>query len=286
MNGGRRLPDRVITAPEERRDVVLDVMRRARQQLTLSLFRCNDDGVVLEIARAVERGVSVDILVTSRSKGRRKLRRLWRALETTGARIHPYSDPVVKYHAKYIVADDGPAVVASMNFTRKCFAKTVDALAITYDPAVVDGLRRLQVADREGTPIPRDLPERLIVGPEKARRQLTHILEQARSSIRLIDPKLSDPVLARLLDARREHGVAVDVHSARRLNGLRSHGKLMLVDGTLAVVGSLALATLSLDFRREIALIVEDQAAVATMTQLFDAVAARAESESELALGG
>jgi cardiolipin synthase A/B len=282
----RRPPDRVITAPEQRRDAVLDVIRRARRQLTLSLFRCNDEGVFLEIARAVDRGVSVDVLVTSRSKGRKKLRRLWQALETTGATMHPYTDPVVKYHAKYIVADDGPAVVASLNFTRKCFTKTVDALAITYDPAVVDGLRRLQAADREGMPIPRDLPERLIVGPEKARRQLTRILEQARTSICLIDPKLSDPVLARLLDARREHGVAVDAHSAHRLNGQRSHGKLMLIDETLAVVGSLALATLSLDFRREVALIVDDQAAVATMTRLFDAVAPRAESGRELALGG
>jgi hypothetical protein len=60
----------------------------------------------------------------------------------------------------------------------------------------------------------------------------------------------------------------------------------MLIDGTLAVVGSLALATLSLDFRREVALVVEDQAAVAAMTRLFDAVAPRAESGRELALGG
>ena len=51
--------------------------------------------------------------------------------------MHAYTDPVVKYHAKYLVADDGPAVVASLNFTRKCFRKTCDALVVTHDPAVV-----------------------------------------------------------------------------------------------------------------------------------------------------
>ena len=266
--------DRVITDPAERRDAVLNTIRHARRRLTLSLFRCTDDGIVVEIARAVDRGVHVDVLVTSRSKGRKKLRRLWEALETTGAAIHPYADPVVKYHAKYLVADDGPAVVASLNFTRKCFRSTIDALVITHDPAVVDGLRRLQAADSEGTPFPRNLPERLIIGPELARRQLTALIEGARSSIRLIDVKLSDPVLAKLLEARRREGITVDVYAAKRLNGLRSHGKLMLIDNRIAVIGSLALTALSLDFRREVALVVQDPTAVSVIARLFDSVAA------------
>ena len=254
--------------------MVLNTIRHARHRLTLSLFRCTDQEIILEIARAVDRGVHVDVLVTSRSKGKKKLRRLWKALETTGAAIHPYADPVVKYHAKYLVADDGPAVVMSLNFTRKCFQTTLDALVITHDPAVVDGLCRLQAADREGVPIPQNLSERLIIGPELARRQLTALIEGARSSIRLIDVKLSDPVLVKLLEARRREGLTVDVHAAKQLNGLRSHGKLMLIDNRIAVIGSLALAALSLDFRREVALVVQDPTAVSVVARLFDSVAA------------
>ena len=63
----------------------------------------------------------------------------------------------MKYHAKYLVADEGPAVVASLNFTRKCFRKTCDALVITHDPAVVAGLRQLWTADRDRRPMPEDL---------------------------------------------------------------------------------------------------------------------------------
>jgi phosphatidylserine/phosphatidylglycerophosphate/cardiolipin synthase-like enzyme len=276
MSTGGESPhaDRVITAPEARRDVILNTIRHARRQLTLSLFRCNDEDILAEIGRAVDRGVRVDVLVTSRSKGKKKLRRLWRALEATGAALHAHTDPVVKYHAKYLVADDGPAVVASLNFTRKCFRKTVDALVVTHDPAVVEGLRRLEAADRGGEALPRDLPDRLIVGPEGARRQLTALIEGATSSVRVIDAKLSDPVLTRLLEARRAEGLTVEVHGAKRLAGLRSHGKLLLVDGEVAVVGSLALAALSLDFRREVALVVRDPAAVSIVVQLFDSIAA------------
>jgi phosphatidylserine/phosphatidylglycerophosphate/cardiolipin synthase-like enzyme len=269
-----RRSDRVIATPSKAHEAVLDVIRRARRQLTLSLFRCNDEAVIVEIARAVDRGVHVDVLVTSRSKGKKKLRRLWEALESTGAAIHLYTDPVVKYHAKYLVADDGPAIVASLNLTRKCFTNTIDALVVTRDPAVIDGLRRLQAADTAGVPIPSDLPDRLIVGPERARLQLTALIEGAQSSIRLIDAKLSDPALTKLLEARRREGLVVDVYTAKQLNGRRSHGKLMLIDDSTAVIGSLALAAISLDFRREVALIVRDATAVSTIARLFAAVAA------------
>ena len=44
---------------------------------------------------------------------------------------------------------------------------------------------------------------------------------------------------------------------------------MILIDDEVAVVGSLALAALSLDFRREVAIVVDDPAAVADVRQLF-----------------
>ena len=102
--------DRLVVALEERRAVLIDVIRRARREITLSLFRCNDEEIFDELAAATARGVDVDVLVTSRSKGGpRRRQKLWDGLERTGASVHAYSDPVVKYHAKYLLADEGPA---------------------------------------------------------------------------------------------------------------------------------------------------------------------------------
>ena len=223
-----------------------------------------------ELKAAVDRGVAVEVLVTSRAKGgRKKMAKLWRALEDTGASLHSYTDPVVKYHAKYLVADDGPAIVASLNFTRKCFSKTCDALVVTHDPAVVSGLRSLWTADRDRQPMPADLTDRLIVGPERARRQFTALVDGARSSIRLIDAKLSDPDLVSVLNAKRAAGMTVEVFAGQQLAGLKSHGKIMLLDDRTVVVGSLALAALSLDFRREVAIVATDIPAVDAAIELF-----------------
>ncbi len=263
-------PDRVIAAMADRRPAVLDVIREAKREITLSLFRCNDAEIFAELKRAVARGVAVNVLVTSRAKGgKKKLKKLWDALQGTGASVHAYDDPVVKYHAKYLVADDGPAVVASQNLTRKCFEKTCDALVVTYDPDVVSGLRRLMAADREAAAMPQDLSPRLIVGPERARRQFTALIDQAKSSIHLIDAKLSDPDLVERLNNRRAEGLTVEVFGSKRLGALKSHGKIMLLDDRIAVVGSLALAALSLDFRREVAIVVDDPAAVAEVRAVF-----------------
>ena len=270
-----RLPDRIVTAPVARREVVLDAIHGAESRITLSLFRCTDKAIFGELAAAVDRGVDVQVLVTSRAKGgKKKLKKLWKRLEDTRASIVPYTDPVVKYHAKYLVVDDGPALITSMNFTRKCFDNTCDAVAVTYDPAVVDGLRQLMATDREGGVAPSTLPDRLIVGPERARRQFTALVQQARTRIQIIDAKLSDPGLIDLLNQRRSQGIAVEIFGQKRLGTLLAHGKMMLVDGARAVVGSLALTALSLDFRREVALVVEEPAAVAELDQLFRSIGA------------
>jgi phosphatidylserine/phosphatidylglycerophosphate/cardiolipin synthase-like enzyme len=285
MNDARILhaipADRLIVAVDQRRTVVLDVIRQAQRRITLSLFRCNDDEVFAELAAAVRRGVVVEGLVTSRAKGgKKKLAKLWNKLEQTGATVKAYTDPVVKYHAKYLVADDGPALVASLNFTKKCFRNTCDALVLTHDAAVVDGLRQLMEADCRRLPLPADITERLIVGPERARRQFTALINGASSSVRLIDAKLSDPDLVALLNQRRADGLAVEVFSSKRLGELKSHGKIMLIDDKTVIVGSLALAALSLDFRREVAIVVDEPSAVAEAIELFRGLAAATEASA------
>src|SRR5688500_11880338 len=115
-----RLPstDRIFIGPAERRQAMIDIIASARERLVLSLFRCNDFGILDELAAALERGVKVEAILTKRAKGgKRRLRKLWDALEEMGVVVHFYADPVVKYHAKYVVADGHTALLATLNPT-------------------------------------------------------------------------------------------------------------------------------------------------------------------------
>ncbi|PYS07238.1 MAG: hypothetical protein DMG12_01170, partial [Acidobacteria bacterium] len=134
--------DRLVLAPAARREAVLQLMRSAQDRLALSMFRCDDLAVVDEVAAAVQRNVSVRVLITHRARGwKRRLKELGALLESTGAHVQRYTGPLMKYHAKYVVADDGQALVSSLNFTRKCFGSTCDFLIFSDDPHVISGLK-------------------------------------------------------------------------------------------------------------------------------------------------
>ncbi|PWU12044.1 MAG: hypothetical protein C5B51_01490 [Terriglobia bacterium] len=254
-------PDRIVLAVEKRRDAVLEVIHSARRRLLISLFRCTDFAVLDAIAEALHRKIEVRLLLTPRARGwEKRLKELGAYLESMGAQVRRYADAVVKYHAKYIVADDGPALVGSLNFTGKCFGVTCDFILITHDAGLVSGLQNLFETDwlAPHSTFPAGISERLVVGPDRARAQLTALLASARRSIHIIDHKLADPAIGALLKAKKAEGVKVEVLGAGQLGGLLPHGKLILIDGHTASFGSMALDALSLDFRREVAVIVKD----------------------------
>jgi cardiolipin synthase len=273
------MTERVFIEPAARREAMLDFIGGARQRLVLSLFRCNDFGVLDALAAALERGVRVEAILTKRAKGgKKRLRKLWQALEEMGATVHHYADPVVKYHAKYLVADGTTALVATLNPTRKCFSRTWDFVLTTDDRAVVRSLATLFALDAAGERVlPRHrISSRLIVGPEGARARVRTLLARARHSIRVLDHKLSDPDLVALLRERREEGIAVSVIGRQPVAMMVPHGKLIIIDEAQVVLGSLAMSALSLDFRREVSIISDTPEVVRALNAFYQAMSAQA----------
>jgi phosphatidylserine/phosphatidylglycerophosphate/cardiolipin synthase-like enzyme len=267
--------DHVVVTPAGRRAAVLEVIASAKSRLVLSLYRCDDRRVLEALGAASRRGVRVEALLTRRTGDRSSLRLLHILLEQLGVRVWRYADPSVKYHAKYVVADERTALVGSLNFTHRCFKKTSDFLVVTSDHQVASSLVRLFDTDchAPSSAVPTGLSPRLIVAPGHARADVRTLLTEARHSIRLVDPKLSDPSMLALLRAKAAAGVRITLLGGPRVAGRRSHGKLLLVDERLALVGSLALSTTNLDERREVALMLSGHAPVAQLAHFFDAAA-------------
>jgi cardiolipin synthase len=258
------LAERLVLEPAARRPAVCAFIATARRDLWLSVFRGDDEAVLTALGDACRRGVRVRVLLTRRTKGSgRHLVRLRQRLQQMGAEVLFYRDPLVKYHAKYGVVDHRLALVASLNFTSKCFTVTCDGLVITADQTVVGDLARLFDADARGTGLPDRLSARLVVGPEQARDRMRALIGEASRRVVVVDPKLSDPAFLALLAARRAAGVEVVTHTGRKVGDLLAHGKFVLLDGQRATIGSLSLAPMSLDLRRELALTLEGPERVA-----------------------
>ncbi len=271
------LPERLILAPEERRPAVLEMIHTARTRLALSLFRCTDFKILDGLAEARRRNVRVQVLITRSAKGwKKRLKKIRTLLEAMGAEVHRYSGGLAKYHAKYVVADDGPALIASLNFTHKCFRRTCDFVLLTHDPEVVSGLQKLFEADwlARKSALPEGITDRLIIGPEQARARLAGLLQQARRTIRIIDHRVTDSAMLALLRTKEAEGVSVKVLSNGAPAGLLPHGKMILVDESTAVIGSLSLSRSSLDSRREVAVLVKDPDCIRQLGEFFEKVAA------------
>ena len=271
-----RKPDQVILAVDRRRAAVLDVINAAKKRLLISVFRCTDVQVLDAIADALARKVDVRLLMTPRARGwEKRLKELGAYLESMGAKVHPYADPVVKYHAKYLLADDGPALIGSLNLTAKCFAATSDFILVTYDPAVLSDLEQLFEVDwlAPHSTLPKTLGRRLIIGPERARAQFTTLLQSARKSLHIIDHKMDDLTVKAILQSKKADGVKVRVLSEGQVAGLLSHGKLVIVDGKVAVFGGMALSALSMDFRREVSVLVDDTRCIRKLRDFFRSAA-------------
>jgi phosphatidylserine/phosphatidylglycerophosphate/cardiolipin synthase-like enzyme len=69
--------------------------------------------------------------------------------------------------------------------------------------------------------------------------------------------------------AKKAQGVDVQVLGHGRLGGLLAHGKLTIVDGRIAAIGSVAQTAMSLDFRREIAVTVEEPKCVRKLKDFY-----------------
>jgi hypothetical protein len=159
--------------------------------------------------------------------------------------------------------------------TPRARGATCDFILSTHDPGVVAGLRELFEVDwlAPHSTLSAQVNPRLIAGPEGARAQFTALLESARRSIHIIDHKLDDPAIQALLESKKAQGVDMQVLGRGHLRGLLAHGKLMIVDGRIAAIGSMAQTAMSLDFRREIAVTVEEPQCVRRLKDFYHLLA-------------
>jgi cardiolipin synthase A/B len=244
------------------------------------MFRCTDFKVLDALSASLRRGVSVQLLLTQRVKGwEQKIREIGSYLEGMGATVHRYALPGVKYHAKYIVVDDSVAIVSSANLTMECFADTADFLLRTTDPDVVTSLVHLFERDiaSPGTGLPSEWSPRLLAGPELSRTEFARLLSQVRENLRIVDHRITDPGILAVLRERELAGVEIRIFgkgAMRRIksfgkHGLRSHGKMMILDGKCAILGSISMSPAGLGNRRELAVVTGDAGCLMALERFF-----------------
>jgi phosphatidylserine/phosphatidylglycerophosphate/cardiolipin synthase-like enzyme len=118
------------------------------------------------------------------------------------------------------------------------------------------------------------------VSPLNSRERLARLLKGARKHLYVYDPKLTDPLMIRILQERERAGVDVRILgriakrgaglTAYKFPGKRLHVRAIIQDGKRAFVGSQSLRKLELDGRREVGVIVKDPGIVGRLYEVFE----------------
>ncbi|MGH9657926.1 MAG: phospholipase D-like domain-containing protein, partial [Bryobacteraceae bacterium] len=104
---------------------------------------------------------------------------------------------------------------------------------------------------------------------DRSRYRYLDLIRHARRTLRIIDHRVTDPEILEALKKQRDSGVDIEVKGWGAVDGLVSHGKMMLVDDETAVIGSISMSTPSLDLRREVAIVIRETACLASLRRLF-----------------
>jgi len=270
----------LIVEPEDGVGPILAAIRKAKTSLDIGIFRLDRGDVAKALRAAVDRGVAVRTLIAHTNRGGvKRLRKLEQELLKTGASVRRTDDDLRRYHNKIMIVDRAKLYVLGFNYTGLDIDKSRSFGLVTKKRELVREAIKLFEADSLRLPYAAG-PKAFIVSPVNARERLAIFLRGARKTLLLYDPKLTDPMMIRILHERRAAGVSVRILgtlgkrgaglTAEKFPGRRLHVRAIVRDARQAFLGSQGLRKLELDGRREVGVIVKDPKVVSRMAAVFE----------------
>jgi cardiolipin synthase A/B len=271
----------LIIQPEAGLAPVVKAIMRARKTIDIAIFRIDRNEIERALAAAVQRGVRVRVLVAHTNRGgESRLRKLEQRMLEAGVSVTRTGDEFVRYHGKYLIADEVLHLFA-FNFTT---ADTVTSRSFgvsTMDKSAVREGLALFEADCTRQPFSPNRRSRLVVSPETARETLTAFVKSAKRQLLIYDVNIQDPEFTKLLKQLAASGVDVrvigkfkgagDAVGVRPLKSLRLHARAMIRDGSRAFVGSQSLRRPELNQRREVGVVITNAAVARKLRDIFEA---------------
>ncbi len=288
----------LIVEPDDGIEPVRAFIASACETLLIKQFTFTEESLVeATIERAVA-GVAVRVMLNAqRSGGDRANDDTYHQLRAAGIDVQWSSPKFYVTHEKSIVVDEKAAMVATYNLMLKYFTATRDYGIITHDPRQVAQIVEVFNADWEHVEIRPDDSAGLLWSNSNSRHQMARFLDKATRTVHLQHPKFVDAVILDRLVAAAERGVAIKVlcggrhgisewdildtfsslRTLRRFGvkvhkqkNLRVHAKLIVIDESEALVGSMNIDRNAFDLRRELGLTTTDPAVVARLLDVFN----------------
>ena len=291
------LIDKLIVQPSDGVAPVVAFIQEAKSELLVKQFTFDHPALIAELIASHQRGVRVRVMLNAaKATGERINDAAFEAFKKAGLDVTWSSPDFVVTHEKTLTADAARVLLCTFNFMDKYFSQTRDIAVVFDNQIAVAEIKRCFEADWNRVPFHPHHSHDLAWSPGNARAIVCDLLDGAKHSIDIQHPKFAEPVVFERIHAALRRGVNVRVlcggkhgihqpdlmysfalwrifHETggklRRQKHLKSHGKLLIVDGHKALVGSQNLDQPAFDTRREVSAVIEGPTALKKLASLF-----------------
>ena len=285
----------IFTEPDDKRTLLADALRGAMKTVDLTMYEFSDHTLMHDLEYAHGNGVKVRVILeqnvySSDAASSSENQSAYNQLTAADIPVHWASSRFALTHEKTLIVDGSAAYILTLNFSASAFSKNREFGVVDRDPIDVQAADAVFNADWNDTPYSSTDPN-LVLSPSNSRADFASLIGRARHSIDVYAEEVQDRSVEDALVAAEKRGVHVrlisnqgDSTNARGLAVLEQagvqvhlltspyiHAKLILVDGSLAFVGSENISTSSLDRNRELGVLLSDRKAIASLESTFEA---------------
>lgn len=272
----------LIVLPDDTARPLIDALDGAKASVNIRMFLFTDPDMVAAVIGAEQRGVKVRVMLNpARRNGSAENEETRKALEKSKVEVRDSSPDFALTHQKSMVIDGKLGFVESLNWETRDLTETRDYAVLTTDALEVSEMLRCFDRDWHHQTFEPDPKSPLIWCPNNGRERIAAFIDAAKDTLWLQNERYQDTVIVERLVRAMRRGVKVHImarppHNLKadkliegvgglrimndvgakvhRLKKLKLHGKMLLADGTRAIVGSINLAPGSFDARRELAI--------------------------------
>jgi cardiolipin synthase len=286
----------LIVLPDDTSKPILDAINGAQKSLWVKMFVFSDPALLKAVAAAKKRGVDVRIMLNpSRRSGKAENQASRKFLKSHHVEVIDSNPCFGLTHEKSMVVDAKTAFVKSLNWETKNLTVTRDYAIVTTHKHEVREIMECFEADWKRKKFDTGEDAHLIWCTGNGRDRIAEFIDDARHSIFLQNERYQDAVIIERLVRAKKRGVKIHVMArpphkldkekltegvgglrimddvgikVHKLKHLKLHAKMLLLDESRVIVGSINLAPGSFDSRRELAIDVHDPEVVKRMTKI------------------
>ncbi len=268
---------RIIVEPDgDDGSEIVAAIKAATTSVHMTMYLLSDTQTIAALIARHKAGVDVKIVLDQNLPTGSSNQNVYNQLVAAGVAVHWALAQFTYTHEKCFIVDGKEAWIMSMNATNSSPSSNREYLAVDDDMADVTEAETIFEGDYAGTP-PSTVSGNLLVSPINSRDKLLTLLSEATSTIDMEAEELSDTPIVSSLGTAAHRGIKVRVvlsnetPSAAQTTAVTSlkasgvqlvtvanpdiHAKSIVVDGTTAYVGSENFTTESLQYNRELGVI-------------------------------